>query len=122
MKLRTVYWIVTGFFCLMITFGAVFNVVSAPPAIDLIVTKLGYPAYVVPFLGVAKIIGCIVVLIPGNPRLKEWAYAGIAFDLIGALYSHISVGAAISEMAGILLPLTLLAASYVLNHKTTKAT
>ena len=44
------------------------------------------------FLDVAKILGVIAILIPGYPRLKEWAYAGLAFDLIGATYAQIAKG------------------------------
>jgi hypothetical protein len=44
------------------------------------------------FLGTAKILGVIAVLVPGAGRLKEWAYAGLIFDITGALYSHLSVG------------------------------
>ena len=52
---------------------------------------LGYPEYFIPFTGWAKLIGAIVLLIPGNGRIKEWAYAGLFFDLIAAVYSGIAV-------------------------------
>ena len=42
------------------------------------------PAYLISFLSIAKILGVIAILIPGFPRIKEWAYAGLMFDLIGA--------------------------------------
>lgn len=67
------------------------DVLQIPAAVDLF-THLGYPAYLLPFIGIAKILGVVAVLIPGINTLKEWAYAGLVFDLIGALYSHISVG------------------------------
>jgi DoxX-like family len=53
---------------------------------------LGYPFYLIAFLGVAKLLGVVTTLIPGFPRPKEWAYAGFVFDLAGAMYSGISVG------------------------------
>jgi uncharacterized membrane protein YphA (DoxX/SURF4 family) len=49
--------------------------------------QLGYPHYFIPFIGVAKILGCIAIAIPGYYRIKEWAYAGLFFDLAGAIYS-----------------------------------
>ena len=52
---------------------------------------LGYPEYFIPFTGWAKLIGVIVILVPGYSRIKEWAYAGLFFDLIAAVYSGICV-------------------------------
>ena len=52
-----------------------------------IVTHLGYPLYFLRIIGVWKLLGGIVLLIPGYPRLKEWAYAGIFFELSGAAAS-----------------------------------
>lgn len=52
---------------------------------------LGYPEYFIPFTGWAKLIGAVVLLIPGYGRIKEWAYAGLFFDLIAAVYSGIAV-------------------------------
>jgi uncharacterized membrane protein YphA (DoxX/SURF4 family) len=56
-------------------------------SIDFMNKGLGYPVYFIPFTGVAKVLGIIAILIPGFPRIKEWAYAGLFFDLIGAIYS-----------------------------------
>jgi hypothetical protein len=67
------------------------DVLQIPMAVA-IFAHLGYPTYLLPFIGIAKILGVVAVLVPGFPRLKEWAYAGLVFDLTGALYSHISVG------------------------------
>jgi uncharacterized membrane protein YphA (DoxX/SURF4 family) len=55
-------------------------------------SRLGYPPYLMTLLGVLKIIGVIVVLIPRFPLLKEWAYAG-------AIFSHIASGTA-NELFG----------------------
>lgn len=54
--------------------------------------QLGYPAYLLVILGVWKVAGGLVVLAPGLPRLKEWAYAGAVFDLTGAAASHLARG------------------------------
>lgn len=77
---------------------------------------LGYPSYLLPFIGVAKILGVIAILAPGFRRLKEWAYAGLVFDLIGALYSHIAVGDPISSWVFPLIGLALVTGSYFLYH------
>ena len=74
---------------------------------------LGYPPYLLVFLGTAKILGVAAVLTPGMPRLKEWAFAGLTFDLTGALYSHLSVGDPASAWMPAAIGMVLMAASYV---------
>jgi hypothetical protein len=49
---------------------------------------MGYPLYFMTIIGLAKMAGVVVVLVPDWPRLKEWAYAGITFNLMGAAASH----------------------------------
>jgi len=53
------------------------------------VVRLGYPTYFVAILGFWKVLGGIALLVPGFPRLKELAYAGVFFDLAGAAASHV---------------------------------
>lgn len=65
--------------------------VAGQPVVQ-IVTHEGYPLYVLTILGVWKLLGGITLLAPGFPRLKEWAYAGIFFELTGALASGIVRG------------------------------
>lgn len=67
---------------------------------------LGYPAYVVTILGIWKVLGGVALLAPRFPLLKEWAYAGIAFNLTGAAFSHAAVG---DPRAKVIVPLVLLA-------------
>lgn len=59
---------------------------------------LGYPEYFIPFTGWAKLLGAIVLLLPGYGRIKEWAYAGLFFDLIAAVYSGISVSQTVDPL------------------------
>jgi len=54
--------------------------------------RLGYPAYVMTLLGVWKLAGALAVAAPGLRRLKEWAYAGMIFDLTGAAWSRAAIG------------------------------
>jgi hypothetical protein len=88
---KTLYWIVTGLMAAFMLLAAVPDLLRVPEAIS-IFGHLGYPAYLLPFLGTAKTLGVVAILVPGFRRLKEWAFAGLVFDLIGALYSHLSVG------------------------------
>ena len=71
--------------------SAVPDVLRIPDAL-LVFNRLGYPPYLLLFLGTAKILGVAAVLIPGVSRIKEWAFAGLTFDVTGALYSHLSIG------------------------------
>ena len=84
------YWIVTGLFSAFMIFSSIPDILNTPDAVKFM-TSLGYPPYFTPFIGVAKVLGIIAILIPGHPRIKEWAYAGLVFDLIGASYSVMSV-------------------------------
>ena len=68
-----------------------------------VVTGLGYPVYVLTLLGVVKIPGALVVLLPGWLRLKEWAYAGIVFELLGAAASNVVQGPHLGDAATILV-------------------
>ncbi len=67
-------------------------------------TRLGYPNYLLLILGTWKILGVIAVLIPKFPLLKEWAYAGFFFSMTGAAISHMVIGDPVSDI----LPSTLL--------------
>lgn len=62
------------------------------------ITRLGYPVYFLTILGVWKILGVVVLLIPKYPLLKEWAYAGFFFAMSGAVYSHIEVGSSFNDI------------------------
>ncbi|MCR5888278.1 DoxX family protein [Hymenobacter sp. J193] len=120
-KLNLLYWIFTGLLALLMTLSSVPNVLSSPESVDFF-RHLGYPAYLVPFLGVAKLLGVLAILVPGFPRLREWAYAGFVFDLTGALYSFISVGDPPGMWFPLLIGLALIAASHYLNHRRQQAT
>jgi hypothetical protein len=78
------------------------------------IVALGYPDYFLTILGLWKVLAGLAILAPRLPRLKEWAYAGIAFDLTGAAFSHAAMG---DSAAKIIVPLVLLgiaAASWAL--------
>ena len=90
-------------------------------SVKLINESMGYPKYIIPFLGVAKCLAAIVILIPGIPRLKEWAFAGFTFDMAGAMYSTIALGAAFKDWSWFLLFFALEAAAYILFRMREKA-
>ena len=81
------YWIFTIIFAGLMIFSSIGSVTGDPRAVQLIHDTLGYPEYFLPFNGWAKIIGSIVILIPGLKTIKEWAYAGLFFDLAAVVYS-----------------------------------
>jgi hypothetical protein len=115
-KTKIIYWVITIILAGMLGFGAIFDALSVPEAVEH-VTNLGYPKYLVPFLGLAKIAGLIVILIPKYFRLKEWAYAGLVFDIGGAIFSHIYVGEPPSMWAPLFIIIFLIAGSYIYYHK-----
>jgi hypothetical protein len=83
-------------------------------------SHLGYPAYFGLILGVWKLLGAIVLTVPGLPRLKEWAYAGFVFDLTAAAISHASVGDKTGDIAAPLVYLALVLASWALRPASRK--
>lgn len=114
------YWIFTGLLAVLMLFSAIGGLKGGPDS-DALMKHLGYPHYVLPFLSVFKILGVVAILVPGFPRIREWAYAGFFFDMAGAMYSFISVGDPASAWLPLLIGLGLLAASYFLYHKRLKA-
>jgi hypothetical protein len=92
------------------------NILSSPDWVD-VFKQLGYPLYMLPAIGVAKLLGITALLMPGFPRIKEWAYAGFFFDLSGAVYSGLSVGGFNPLMLIMLVPFGLGTLSYIYHHK-----
>lgn len=88
---NVIYWISTVIFAALMIFSASGGVQPTKQAIEILHDGLGYPIYFIQFISVAKLLGSIVILIPGLNRVKEWAYAGLFFDLAGAVYSGFAV-------------------------------
>lgn len=107
------YWITTGLVAATLLAGGVAEVALAP-AVVATMRALGYPLYFVTILGVWKILGAVALVAPRLPRLKEWAYAGIFFDLTGAAASHAFSGDPLGKIATPLILLVLAAASWAL--------
>src|SRR5262245_4765392 len=85
------YWVTTAILVFFLVSGAVGELTHNWGTLET-VTILGYPLYVLTIIGLWKIAGSIALLAPGFPRLKEWAYAGIFFNMTGAAVSHAAVG------------------------------
>jgi len=84
MKLRSInYWVVTAMVAFFIGSGGAAELMRVPGNIEGLV-RLGYPEYFATIIGFWKVLGAIAILVPGFPRLKEWAYAGIFFNMTGA--------------------------------------
>jgi len=120
-KTNTIYWILTGLSAAMMLLSSIPNILSVPDAVELVIHHLGYPTYFLPMIGVAKLAGAIAILIPGYPRIKEWAYAGLIYDLSAAVYSSVSVGDAAGKWLPIFVPIILIASSYIFHHKRLQA-
>ena len=84
------YWIFTILFAGLMIFTAVPNLLKSRESIQLIHDSLGYPIYFIPYIGLTKLLGSIAILIPGLKKIKEWAYAGLFFDLVSSVYSGIA--------------------------------
>lgn len=119
-KIKIIYWVVTGLFLLLITLGAIPDLLSIAEALA-VFKHLGYPSYLSPFMGAAKLLGVIAILVPGYPRVKEWAYAGFVFDLTGALYSGLCSGDSFVQVSPIFVGYILIAVSYIYHHKRIQA-
>jgi len=86
------YWIMTGLIAFFIGGGGLSQIWQFKANPHGVVAELGYPMYFFAILGFWKVMGAITILVPRFPRLKEWAYAGIFFDLTGAAASCAAVG------------------------------
>ena len=112
---KIIYWIATIWLSLgMLSTGLVqlLKLKGDGPGSLNSMTALGYPAYFVTILGIAKILGVVALLIPKFPLLKEWAYAGFFFMMSGAIFTHIAAGNSISEIFPSLLLLILILVSW----------
>lgn len=110
-KTKIIYWVVTILFVGFMLTSAIPNIMI-DEGWQKIMKGLGYPVYLIPFLGVAKLLGIIAILVPRFPLLKEWAYAGFTFDIIGVIYSSIMVGGE-GVVFGVIFMLVVLAVMFV---------
>src|SRR5262245_15002785 len=114
-KARSVaFWICTALVAFVMISGGFANIFVQASIAGLV--KLGYPPYFARILGVWKILGGIAILVPGFPRLKEWAYAGLIFELTGAAIPDAvagDIGGPLGYAAHIAAPLIIAALALV---------
>lgn len=113
---RIIYWTTTILFAAFMTFSAIPDILMVDDAIKFM-THLNYPLYFIPFIGVAKLLGAVAILIPAFKKIKEWAYAGLFFDLIGAVYSNIMTDGFQPGMLVMVVVFAIAIASYLYNQK-----
>jgi len=88
---KIVYWITTGIVAAMMFFSA-YMYLTMNPALVSNFKAIGFPEFFITILGVAKLLGAIVLVAPAGRVLKEWAYAGFIFIFIGATWVHVVTG------------------------------
>lgn len=108
---KIIYWIATIWLALGMISTAIVQLMQMKEEVDN-VTRLGYPPYILTIIGVWKILGVVVILIPKFPLVKEWAYAGFFFAMTGALISHFVLGNSFGVYYGALLLLILTVVSW----------
>jgi hypothetical protein len=111
------YWIITGLFAAFMLFSAIPDIVLTPEA-KAFIGRLGYPDYFIVFIGVAKALGALAIVVPAPfPRIKEWAYAGLFYDLFAATISQLAIDGFQPGIFFMVLPIGFCFASYFLHHK-----
>lgn len=105
---KMVYWVST---LLVVFFGFVsaFTYLLGSPQAVQGFAHVGYPQQLRIILGIAKPLGAIALLVPGFPKLKEWAYAGFTFAWICATVAHYLAGDGLKA----LMPVILLAILFI---------
>jgi hypothetical protein len=111
-----IYWISTGFIALLEGVMPAFT--SQTEMAKEGIRHLGYPEYFGNVLVVFKILGVLALVLPQIPkRVKEWAYAGFAFDFLFAAISHGIVDGLIGQTFFPIIVLGVLIISYIYYHK-----
>jgi hypothetical protein len=116
-SIKIAYWAVLGLITFGMLFSAVPSVLKLPYAVEHFCNVLRLPEYLLVFTGLIKLIGLVVLYIPGYPKLKEWVFAGFTFDLMGAWYCNFSVMNSFSASVPALVFLALIAVLYYLYTK-----
>jgi len=113
------FWTATVFGPFSFVIGGILNLTHANQATETL-NHLGYPGYFAWILGTGKLLGALIIVAPGVPRLKEWAYAGFFFDLTAAAFSRAAVGDGMIDVVAPLGFLALVLASWWLRPESRK--
>jgi uncharacterized membrane protein YphA (DoxX/SURF4 family) len=112
---KIIYWVSTSIVGLMMLFSAYAYFTN--PDVQAGFTKMGFHNFFRIELGIAKLIGAIVLLTPIAARIKEWAYAGFTITFISAFIAHTSMGDPLANAITPLVILAILIVSYISYHK-----
>ena len=110
---KMAYWIVTLILGMEGIVGGALALIRWSPYAG-VMSHLGYPPYLMTIVGVGYTAAGVVLLAPGVPRLKEWAYAGLFINYTGAAASHLTVGDGPGALIGPLMFTGVLLASWAL--------
>jgi hypothetical protein len=117
-KNKIIFWTATVILILWEGVMPLSTILFAPEYVNAGTKPLGYPDYFAYTLIICKVLGVLAISIPGTPgKLREWAYAGLTFNLVFAFISHACVDKNIGFMIMPLVVLAILAVSYVYNNK-----
>jgi len=98
MNRRVIYVASTAILILEILAGGFMDLANLPVVVQDI-RSIGYPTCVLYIVGVWKVLAVGALLWRRLPRLREWAYAGVFFEMSGAVASHVLVGDPIGKFA-----------------------
>lgn len=112
-KQKIAYVVTTALVVAAFVLGGLADLARGPELVDTL-RHLGYPEHLLVLLGVWKLLGAGAIAAPRLPILKEWAYAGMTFDLTGAAVAHATAGDPTSDVVVPLVLLALVFASWAL--------
>ncbi|WP_422082112.1 DoxX family protein [Ulvibacterium sp.] len=108
---KIIYWIATLWLSLGMVSTGIVQLLPLDEEAEKM-TQLGYPLYFLTIIGIWKLLGVVAVLVPKIPLVKEWAYAGFAFLMSGAIFSHLAANDGLIEYIGPTLLLLLTVVSW----------
>ncbi len=117
-KNNIIYWTLTGLVSAAFLMSSTMYLGKNPELVNGF-NQMGFPLFMVTLLGTAKLLGALAIINPWSPKLREWAYAGFTFVLIGAAWTHAATN---TPMVAPLVFLVLLGASYYFHLKKVKET
>lgn len=113
---KIVSWVTTVLFSVALGSSGLLYLSGAEAVVEGVHGTLGYPLHFLPLLGAAKVLGVVALLVPGFPRIREWAYAGFAINLIGAAWAHANVDG-LGHVVPVVVLGAVLATSYILKDE-----
>ncbi|SER00652.1 DoxX family protein [Pedobacter rhizosphaerae] len=118
---QVIYWIATIWLALGMLSTGIVQLIKMKEE-QALMSHLGFPIYLLPLLGIWKILGVLAILMPKFQLLKEWAYAGFFFAMSGAVYAHLAIGDSPKTLFGPLLLVVLTVISWYFRPESRKLT